>query len=173
MKNKTNIEEDIKNIKEYIDNWCDSLTDEDGYGSELDEDSKKFIQAIKNILADRERLLEDKEILEDNYKMLSEDVSRISKELGLQEDATIDEIYTAIRILKSKRLNMFEQLECNDKANKYDKLIEKIKNTLEKLQEEYELLLEHQNEQESNRTKYLRGKIHMCQELLDTEQEDK
>lgn len=43
---------------------------------------------------------------------------------------------------------------------------EVVEENLNKLQSEYELLLEHQNGQESNRTKYLRGKIHMCQELL-------
>lgn len=95
MSNKTNIEEDIKNIKEYIDNWCDSLTDEDGYGSELDEDSKQFIQAIKNILADRERLLKDKEILEDNYKTLSEDVQMIAKDINnLKRELKRDNLYT-------------------------------------------------------------------------------
>lgn len=44
-----------------------------------------------------------------------------------------------------------------------DQIIEKTK----EIQQEYELLLEHQNGQESNRTKYLRGKIHMGQELLE------
>lgn len=116
MSNKTNIEKDIKMLKE-LDT-----------GNDIE-----FKQAIENILADRERLLEDKKILEDNYKLLSEDVSMIAKELNLQEDATIDEIYTAIRILKSKRLNMFEILECNDKAKKYDNLIEKIKEIVKKL----------------------------------------
>ena len=57
---------------------------------------------------------EDIEILEDNYQMLSEDVSSIAKELNLEEDAMIDEIYTAIRILKAK-------------ANKYNSLVEKNK----------------------------------------------
>lgn len=44
---------------------------------------------------------------------------------------------------------------------------DKIKEKTKEIQEEYELLLEHQNGQESNRTKYLRGKIHMGQELLE------
>lgn len=116
MKNKTNIEEDINRIYDLLQ-WAD--------------DNKNNVtteyKAFENILKDRERLLEGKEILEDNYKILSENVSMIAKELDLEEDATIDEIYTAIRILKSKRLNMFEILESNDKAKKYDKLIEKIK----------------------------------------------
>lgn len=44
---------------------------------------------------------------------------------------------------------------------------EVIEKKVEATQEEYELLLEHQNGIESNRTKYLRGKIHMGQELLE------
>lgn len=122
MKNKTNIEEDINRIYDLLQ-WAD--------------DNKNNVtteyKAFENILKDRERLLEGKEILEDNYKILSENVSMIAKELDLEEDATIDEIYTAIRILKSKRLNMFEILESNDKAKKYDNLIEKIKEIVKKL----------------------------------------
>nr|DAE21099.1 MAG TPA: hypothetical protein [Siphoviridae sp. ctRCE13] len=45
--------------------------------------------------------------------------------------------------------------------------VQKVKDNLIKYQEEYELLLEHQSGKESNRTKYLRGRIHMCQELLE------
>lgn len=44
---------------------------------------------------------------------------------------------------------------------------DKIRENVEKIQNEYELLLEHQNGRESNRTKYLRGKIHMGQEVLE------
>lgn len=77
-----------------------------------------------NIEEDRERLIIENEILEENYENLSEDVTGIAKELDLEEDATIDEIYLAIRILKSKRTDMFEYIA---KANKYDKLVEKIK----------------------------------------------
>ena len=53
-----------------------------------------------------------------------------------------------------------------DKINNYIP-IQKVKDNLIKYQEEYELLLEHQSGKESNRTKYLRGRIHMCQELLE------
>lgn len=42
-----------------------------------------------------------------------------------------------------------------------------VKNNLIKYQKEYELLLEQQSGKESNRTKYLRGRIHMCQEILE------
>ena len=56
-----------------------------------------------------------------------------------------------------------------DKINNYIP-IQKVKDNLIKYQEEYELLLEHQSGKESNRTKYLRGRIHMCQELLESEE---
>ena len=49
--------------------------------------------------------------------------------------------------------------------------LQKIKDNLIKYQEEYELLLEHQSGKESNRTKYLRGRIHMCQELIEEREE--
>lgn len=42
-----------------------------------------------------------------------------------------------------------------------------VKDNLIKYQEEYELLLEYQSGKESNKTKTLRGRIHMCQELLE------
>lgn len=47
------------------------------------------------------------------------------------------------------------------------KWIQKVKENLIEYQKEYELLLEHQNGKESNKTKTLRGRIHMCQELLE------
>lgn len=73
-----------------------------------------------------ETVLSDLEIQEDNYEMLSKSVSSIAKELNLEEDATIDEIYIAIRLLKSKRVNMFEQLECIEKKNKIIDLMARI-----------------------------------------------
>ncbi|MCI8700035.1 MAG: hypothetical protein HFJ47_01675 [Clostridia bacterium] len=167
MKNKTNIEEDINIIKDYIHNWYDSSTDEDGYDRYIiDEDGKIFINSIENILTYIQRILEDKEILEDNYQILSESVSKIAKELGLQEDATIDEIYTAIKILKSKRLNMFEQLECNERAKKYDRLVEKIKQFIKDItdREDYDYVGKEWRESEI---------VDYLQEILDTEQEDK
>lgn len=43
----------------------------------------------------------------------------------------------------------------------------KIEDVLKKIQEEYELLLEHQSGKESNRTIRLHGKIDLAQELLE------
>lgn len=64
---KVDMEEDIKKINDYIHDWYDNSTDEDGYDRYIiDEDDKNFINAIENIL---NRLQEDeaviKEILEE------------------------------------------------------------------------------------------------------------
>lgn len=168
MNNKTNIEEDIKICNLFTKSIRSDLEEEA-------EDNFEIAKAIENILADRERLLEEKEIQEDNYQILSESISVIAKELGLQEDATIDEIYTAIRILKSKRLNMFEQLECNERAKKYDNLIEKINIKNKEIEEN----ISHYNDYkrlnilEKININILDAKRDILQEILDTEQEKK
>lgn len=43
------------------------------------------------------KLQEESELQKENYKNLNLDVSRIAIELGLEEDATIDEIYSKIK----------------------------------------------------------------------------
>ncbi len=60
-----------------------------------------------------------------------------------------------------------EAIETVLKALKNSIPKKKIEDVLKKIQEEYELLLEHQSGKESNRTKYLQGKIHLAQELLE------
>lgn len=71
---------------------------------------------------------------------------------------------------RSRIIGKYGEIETHDLINKtlQEDYIEKdkIREKTKEIQEEYELLLEHQNGQESNRTKYLRGKIHMGQELL-------
>lgn len=126
MNNKTNVEEDIKFIEKMVKEY---KTFRDLDNPEF-EDTEKIYKSLENILADRETLLAAKEIQEYNYQMLSENVSNIAKKLDLEEDATIDEIYIAIRILKSKRANMFEYI---DKADKYDSLVEKIREKISSL----------------------------------------
>ena len=69
------------------------------------------------------------------------------------------------RVLKENE-EYYKQLDLDYTENNFiSKQI--VKDNLIKYQEEYELLLEHQSGKESNRTKYLRGRIHMCQELLE------
>ena len=75
----------------------------------------------KNVANIEDEIKENQKKIENtttNYKNLIADISSIAKELGLEEDATIDEIYTAIRILKSKRINVIEQLDCIKKKDK-------------------------------------------------------
>lgn len=83
-------------------------------------------------------------------------------------------IDTALKLIKKLQK---ENEELKDKYATFVKMsceiveqsipVQKVKDNLIKYQEEYELLLEHQSGKESNRTKYLRGRIHMCQELLE------
>lgn len=116
--NNNDIEKDIKQYKE--------LKKHKNIIANIDTDF--FFNFVENILADRERAIVEKEIEEENYKNLSADMSGIAKELELEEDAIIDEIYKAIRILKSKRTDMFKYI---NKANKYDSLVERIKEALD------------------------------------------
>lgn len=81
--------------------------------------------------------------------------------------------------IKELRILSILGLGCNiteEIKQKFETILNYIDNSISKevvekkiaeLTEEYELLLEHQSGQKSNRTKYLRGKIHMCQELLE------
>ena len=66
--------------------------------------------------------------------------------------------YEAVRDIQEKNRNIVDN-------NYISKQI--VKDNLIKYQQEYELLLEHQSGKESNKTKTLRGRIHMCQELLE------
>ncbi len=143
MNNKKYIEEDIKFIKAMIEEY---KTFKDLDNPEF-ENTDKIYKALENILADREK-----------YKRLAEQNLKDSEEFKNN-------------MCEHRCVKNTEIIELQAKANKYDSLVENIKKDLIKLQEEYEILLEHQSGQESNRTKYLRGKIHMCQELLDTEKE--
>ena len=92
------------------------------------------VEAIDTVLSLIKEQQEEIENITTNYKNLIADVSMLAKELGLEEDATIDEIYTTIRILKSKRINVIEQLDCIEVKNKeIDKLKAENKDLLRKL----------------------------------------
>ncbi len=81
---------------------------------------------------------------------------------------SIDFLSDYKRVLKENE-EYYKQLDLDYTENNFiSKQI--VKDNLIKYQEEYELLLEHQSGKESNRTKYLRGRIHMCQELLESEE---
>lgn len=92
---------------------------------------KKSTDIILSLIKEQQEEIEN---ITTNYKNLIADVSMLAKELGLEEDATIDEIYTTIRILKSKRINVIEQLDCIEVKNKeIDKLKAENKDLLRKL----------------------------------------
>ncbi len=61
----------------------------------------------------------------------------LAKELGLEEDAAIDEIYTAIRILKSKRINVIEQLDCIEKKDREIEKLEKQSKVIDRQAQKY------------------------------------
>ena len=97
----------------------------------------------------------DLEIPKSMQHILS-DYKRVLKENEELKKSKIT--YEAVRDIQEKNRNIVDN-------NYISKQI--VKDNLIKYQEEYELLLEHQSGKESNRTKYLRGRIHMCQELLE------
>lgn len=158
MSNKTNIKEDKKYIQKTLNNM------------KIDNE-EKFMTAVSNVMFEQNKKIKQYEtrMLTINQKSIPCH-TLIAKVLDLEEDATIDEIYTAIRILKSKRLNMFEILECNDKAKKYDNLIEKIKEIIERSEKENKPYKEYNKESIMYWTN--KGKKSACQELLNTRQEE-
>ena len=64
----------------------------------MSSDSKKA-DAVLSLIKEQEKQIEN---TTENYKNLIEDISMLAKELGLEDDATIDEIYIAIKRLKKK-----------------------------------------------------------------------
>lgn len=107
------------------------------------------------------------------YSMWSEDTSALRRFL---QDYTRQKQINEELIKKVKRLE--EQVEY-DKTHIYTPMTiqlnfipkQKIIDKVEEIEKEYELLLEHQSGKESNRTKYIRGKLHMGQELLQESEE--
>lgn len=57
------------------------------------------IQIVLSLIKEQEKQIEN---TTENYKNLIEDISMLAKELGLEDDATIDEIYIVIKRLKQK-----------------------------------------------------------------------
>lgn len=195
MNNKKDREEDInilKKLKETLYENAEFMRKENKtFYEELINIYIKRVQALENILADREkykqlyeRALSDlvsaekeNERLKTKYEANNSKTLLTAENLKELEEHCKRQVqrYETNKKMKEEHLLILELLysynQNEAKANKYDSLVENIKKDLIKLQEEYETLLEHQSGQESNRTKYLRGKIHMCQELLDTEKE--
>lgn len=97
----------------------------------------KISDAIDTALSLIKEQQEKAENITTNYKNLIADVSMLAKELGLEEDAAIDEIYTAIRILKSKRINVIEQLDCIEKKDREIEKLEKQSKVIDRQAQKY------------------------------------
>ena len=104
-----NLSEIVKLSKEELQKENENIT------AILDYKDLKSLDTVLSLIKQQQRKIEN---ITTNYEDLIADVSGIAKELGLEEDATIDEIYIAISILKSKRINVIEQLECIQKKDK-------------------------------------------------------
>ena len=114
------------------------------------------IEELKKLLYRNELSQYGKRKLINYYEQQEKDYKRVLKENEELKKSKIT--YEAVRDIQEKNRNIVDN-------NYISKQI--VKDNLIKYQEEYELLLEHQSGKESNKTKTLRGRIHMCQELLE------
>lgn len=115
----------------------------------MNEEEKKAIEILKEI--EINTYAEGKAIAIDTVLKLIKKLQKENEELKKSKIT-----YEAVRDIQEKNRNIVDN-------NYISKQI--VKDNLIKYQEEYELLLEHQSGKESNKTKTLRGRIHMCQEL--------
>lgn len=121
---------------------------------------KEDLENLEHILSDYKRVLKE---LEEKTTILlagAEKVKQLEKEN--------EELNLKYHMLYTEKIDKQKAQEVKIKSQVIP--VQKVKDNLIKYQEEYELLLEHQSGKESNRTKYLRGRIHMCQELLESEE---
>lgn len=108
-----------------------------GWTGYYDAELKELQRAIDTALSLIKENQEKAENITTNYKNLIADVSMLAKELGLEEDAAIDEIYTAIRVLKSKRINVIEQLDCIEKKDREIEKLEKQSKVIDRQAQKY------------------------------------
>lgn len=120
------------------------------------EELKRLLYSDKLSQYGKRKLINYYEQQEKNYKRVLEMNEVLLKENEELKKSKIT--YEAVRDIKEKNRNIVDN-------NYISKQI--VKDNLIKYQEEYELLLEYQSGKESNKTKTLRGRIHMCQELLE------
>ena len=103
------------------------------YGSKIGiiiEDFKVLQEDIERVL----NMLKDMKVQEENYKSLIADVSGIAKELGLEEDGTIDEIYEKIK-------------EKDKEIEKKDKIIDLMAERIEWLCKSNGILLDKEHDE--------------------------
>ena len=136
------------------------------------------IEELKRLLYRDELTQYGKRKLINYYEQQEKDYKRVLKEneelLEVKVSASAHNRILELEKENEELKNFKKQVTEIESTNfiKYKNFIskQKVKDNLIKYQEEYELLLEHQSGKESNRTKYLRGRIHMCQELLESEE---
>ena len=91
--------------------------------------SENAIETVLNMLKEKDKEIE---YLKENYKNLIADVSMIAKELGLEDDGTVDEIFLKIIILKQKNEELIEKIKELEKENKCkDIFLESAKEVIE------------------------------------------
>lgn len=132
----------------------------------MNEDEKEIAEKFKRLYLkdfNNEKITNEDRLSFIECALLSNLIERLQKEN--EELKENDNKYTIH--LTDEQYNKVIEIVQNNINQRW---IRKLKDNLIKNQEEYELLLEHQSGKESNRTKYLRGRIHMCQELLESEE---
>lgn len=121
----------------------------------MNEEEKKAIERLKEIATNT--YAEGKARTIDTILNLIAKLQKENEELKLNNEKYI------IHLTDEQYKTVIENAQ-NDINQKW---IQKVKENLIEYQKEYELLLEHQNGKESNKTKTLRGRMHMCQELIE------
>jgi len=123
----------------------------------MNEEEKKAVERFKRLYLkdfNNEKITNEDRLSYIECALISNLIEKLQKENEEWQRAYQEE--------KDKQFDFINKISSNDLIP-----VQKVKDNLIKYQEEYELLLEHQSGKESNRTKYLRGRIHMCQELLE------
>ena len=123
----------------------------------MNEEEKKAVERFKRFYLkdfNNEKITNEDRLSYIECALISNLIEKLQKENEEWQRAYQEE--------KNKQFDFINKISSNDLIP-----VQKVKDNLIKYQEEYELLLEHQSGKESNRTKYLRGRIHMCQELLE------
>ena len=148
--NVDSIEEDIKILENYLKESAYKKADNDFFKSGGWEIVDLTIPlSIEHLLSDYTR-----------QKQINEQQQKINGELR-EKVKQLKDKYILEKVAKEEVEELLED------SIPRQKIIDKV----EEIEKEYELLLEHQSGKESNRTKYIRGKLHMGQELLQESEE--
>lgn len=163
MNNKTDIEEDIKVLQKFVKiiKGKDYNAD-NGWHGYYDNELIFLGKAIENILADRERVLEENNIYKEGNKIYKEEYNKIAKALDFKEGILNPDASIVIKSMKQALI----QLQI--KANAYDSLVEKIKETIELIEDTLDLSKENGKVAKYKITA-MEYELEDLKELLDTE----